>query len=68
MLYGRERNRLKTPEQVTRVIYLHVILFRMRERYTATEKKLDYVLHMTLEHTLTQRFKQNTKWRAKVTN
>ena len=67
-MYGRVRNRLKTLEQITRVVYLHVILFRMRERYTATEKKLDYVLHMTLEHTLTQRFKQNTKWRAKVTN
>ena len=67
-MYGRVRNRLKTLEQITRVVYLHVILFRMRERYTATEKKLDSVLPMTLEHTLTQRFKQNTKWRAKVTN
>ena len=55
-------------EQVTRVVYLHVILFRMLEKDMDTEKEFDIVLQMTLEHVLTQRFKLNTKWAAKITN
>ena len=39
ILYRRERNLLKTTDQVTHVINLHAILFRMYERGTATEKK-----------------------------
>ena len=34
MLSGEERNRSKTPEEITSVVYLHVI------RVTATEKEL----------------------------
>lgn len=64
-LYGRERNHLKTPEQVTRVLYLHVISFKMHERDTATGKQLDTLLQMTVEHVLMQRFKQSTAWTAK---
>ena len=67
MFYGRERNSLKTNEQVTLLVYLRVILFRMHERDTATELELRNVLQMTLEHVLTQRFNQSTKWAAKET-
>ena len=68
MFHGRERNSLKTPEQVTLLVYLHVILFRMHERDTATELEFRSVLQLTLEHILTQRFKQSTTWTAKETN
>ena len=40
----------------------------MHERDTTTEKEFDAVLQMTLEHVLTQRFRQSTKRRPKVTN
>ena len=40
-MFGREKNWLKTPEQITSVIFLHVMLFRMHETDTATEKELD---------------------------
>ena len=51
--YGRERNSLKTPEQVTLLVYVHAILFRMHDRDTATELEFRSVLPMTLEHVLT---------------
>ena len=59
--YGRKRNHSKTPEQITSFVYLHVILFRMHEKDTATETEFNTVLQMTVEHDLTQRFKQSTK-------
>ena len=59
---------LKYPEQITRLAYLHIVVFRMHERDTDTEKELDTVLQMTLEYALTQRFKPSTKWTAKVKN
>ena len=65
ILYGRERFRLKTSGQITSVF--HVIFFRMYERDTATEKRCDIVLQTALGHFLTQRFKESTKWTAKVT-
>ena len=40
----------------------------MHQRDTATEKESDTVLQITLQHVLIQRFKQNTKWKAKITN
>ena len=40
----------------------------MHERDTATETEFNTVLQMTVEHDLTQRFKQSTKWTAKVIN
>ena len=40
----------------------------MHERNTATDYELDTLLQETLEHVLTHRFKQQTKWRAKVIN
>ena len=67
-IVGRGLNILKTAEQVTRVVYLHVILFRIHEKDTATKKEFGTTLEIALEHVLTQRFKQNTKWTAKVTN
>ena len=63
-----KRNRLKTPEEVTSVVYHYVILFRMYERDISIEKEFDTVLQMTLENVLTQRFKQSTKLTAKVTH
>ena len=66
VLYGRERNRWKTPEQITSVVYFHVTFFRVHERETATEIEFDIALRMILEHVLTQRFKQSTTWTAKV--
>ena len=47
-MYTRERNRLKSPEQITSVVYAHVILLRMYARDTATDKEFDTVLQMTL--------------------
>ena len=38
ILYGRERNCLKTSEQVTSILFLHVILFRVDKRDSATDK------------------------------
>ena len=38
ILYGRERNHCKNPEQITSVVYLHVVLLGMNEIETATEK------------------------------
>ena len=32
--YERERNWLKTPEQLTSVLFIHVVLFRIHERGT----------------------------------
>ena len=66
MANGRKRNRLKTFQQVTHVVYLHAILVSMHEKGIATEKEFDTVLQITLKHVLTQRFKQNTKWRVNV--
>ena len=48
-------------------------LLRMHERDTATKKvhyknKLDSTLQTTLGHVVTQRLKQNFKWKTKVTN
>ena len=39
----------------------------MYNRDTVTEKDLDTVLQMILEHVLTQKFKLSTTWKAKVT-
>ena len=52
ILYSRERNRLKTPEQVTRVICLHVILFRMHGRDATKAKEFDTVFQMTQKEVL----------------
>lgn len=48
-MYGREKNRLKAPEQTTSVFTVHVILFRIHERYAATEKEFDTGIQMTIE-------------------
>lgn len=40
-MYGREKSQLKRPEQITSIVYFHVILFRMHERDTAREKEFD---------------------------
>ena len=40
IFYRRERNCLKVSQEISSVVYLPVILFRMRERDTATEKDL----------------------------
>ena len=45
-IYGRERNCLKTLEQVTRVVYLRVALSRMYERDPITEKKFGTEIQM----------------------
>ena len=66
--YGKESNCLKPPEQITSAVCLHAILFIEHGWDKATEKEYETVLHITLEHILTQRFKQSTKWTAKVTN
>ena len=50
ILYGRDRLSLK----ITSVVYLHIILFKMYERDTATEKECDTALQMTLGHFQTQ--------------
>lgn len=47
---------------------IYVILFRMLEKDIVSEKELNIVFQMTLEHVLAQRFKQNIKQIAKVTN
>ena len=49
VLYGREKNRLKAPEQTISVFTVHVILFRIHERYAATEKEFDTVIQMKIE-------------------
>ena len=68
ILYGRERDCFKTPEQIITSVTYSVILFRKHERDPVTEKQFDAVLQMTLKHVLTERFKKNTKLTAKVTN
>lgn len=50
-----------TPKQITLIVYLHVILFRVHERGTAPENKFDILMHIKLNHTLAQRFKQKAK-------
>ena len=40
----------------------------MLEKDIVSEKELNIVFQMTLEHVLAQRFKQNIKQIAKVTN
>ena len=47
ILFGSKKNGSQNFEQVTRVAYLHVILFRMPEKDTDTEKKIDIVLQIT---------------------
>lgn len=49
MLYANAKNRWKTPEYITSIVYLHVVLFRIHERYAATEKEFDTVIQMTIE-------------------
>lgn len=39
-MYGKETNRSKTNEQITTVVYLHVILFRMQEKMQLQRKNL----------------------------
>ena len=41
ILYGRERNHLKSSSRLLVFFYLHVILFRIHEREVAISKKLD---------------------------
>ena len=35
----KRKNHLEAPEQVTRVVYLHLVLFRMHEGHTGTDKE-----------------------------
>ena len=44
IFYGRRRYCLRTPEEVTRVVYLHVTLFEMHKRDTTGEREFDAVL------------------------
>ena len=44
ILRGIERSRLKTPEKVTCVVYLHVILFRMHEKKYSNRKRIRYCI------------------------
>lgn len=39
-----KKNQLKRPEQITSIVYFHVILFRIHERDTAREKEFDGAL------------------------
>ena len=48
------------------VAYFDVVLFRLHERDTATEKEFETVLQMTLEDVLTSIFKQSTEWTEKM--
>ena len=48
------------------VAYFDVVLFRLHERDTATEKEFETVLQMTLEDVLTSIFKQSNEWAEKV--
>ena len=50
---------LKATRQVTRVVWLNVILFRIYEKDAATENEFGTALQTALEPYLTQRFKQN---------
>ena len=52
MLYVRKGIHWKIPEQINRVVCLYVILFRIPEGDTATEKDFDIVLHMSLYRVL----------------
>ena len=59
---------LKTPGQLTSVVCIYITFFRMHERDIATEREFNTVLQMTLEHVLTQKFKESTKWTEKIAN
>ena len=59
---------MKNPQQIAVVDYLYFILFRMHERVTNTEIKLDILIQMAFEHILAERFKQSIQWTAKVTH
>ena len=48
------------------VAYFDVVLFRLHERDTATEKEFETALQMTLEDVLTSIFKQSNEWTEKV--
>ena len=56
-----EKNWWKISEQILTVAYLHLILFRIHEKDTATEIKFDIVIQMTLVYVLTKRSKQSVK-------
>ena len=56
ILHLRERTRSKIPEQITSVVYLYVILFRMHKSDTAIEKEFDITLQMLPDRILAQRF------------
>ena len=56
ILHLRERTRSKIPEQITSVVYLYVILFRMHKIDTATEKEFDITLQMLPDRILAKRF------------
>ena len=58
----------KGPWAVTPVANFCVVLFRMHEKDTTTEKQLDIVLQMALQNILTQRLKQNTEQTARANN
>ena len=68
ILCGRGKNCLNPPELISSVVYLHIILVKLHEKDKAKEKESDTVLQMKPEHVLTKRFKQSTKWTAKVTS
>lgn len=63
----KRKKSYKNSSAEPRIVYLHVILFRIHEGGTGAEKEFDTILQVTLEQVLTQRLKQNTKWTAKVT-
>lgn len=45
MYYVERKKYLKTPELITGVLYLHVILFKVHEKDQAKEKESDIVLN-----------------------
>ena len=45
MYYAERKKYLKTPELITGVLYLHVILFKLHEKAKAKEKESDIVLN-----------------------
>ena len=59
---------MKNPQQIAVVDYLYFILFRMHERATNTEMKLDILIQIAFEPILAQTFKQSIQWTAKVTH
>ena len=52
---------MKISEQILTVPYLHLVLFRIHEKDTATEIKFDIVIQMTLVYVLAKRLKQSVK-------